>query len=160
MSQNIKSILSQFNKSTAQGDAKAEAKVMASVLSQFDSQGVFASLVKPETKRSDDIADAVTLVNEHLDELTETQVAEVVAELHAIEQAYEKDIMDALVAKAVKNPSATSIGELMETDADAQESGEDVEPDEAPVVADEDVAKAIQAVAKMLGGLFQAIKQA
>ena len=101
---------------------KATIKIKVAVLSHIGDTR-YAVLVTDENKNVDVIADATQLIP-HLDELTDEQLHAVAAQVNDIYAAYERDVLQGLIAEQVSGQTAVEPAEDEDTDEDTDEDSD------------------------------------
>ena len=119
---------------TAPVDNKVSAiRAVATVLIQASQNTLICSLINPTDAEKDAIVKeaeaAITLVNDHRDELTEAQIDNI---LDGLRKAYfdaDKRAMEGLTGKFTENPTAKTIEEAVNPAPTEPENGDDFDPE-------------------------------
>ena len=122
---------------TAPVDNKVAAiRAVATVLIQASQNTVICSLINPTDAEKDAVVKeaeaAITLVNDHRDELTEAQIDGILDGLRKTYFDADKRAMDNLTGKFAENPTAKNIEEAVNpapTEPTEPENGDDFDPE-------------------------------
>lgn len=122
---------------TASVDNKVSAiRAVATVLIQASQNSVICSLINPTDAEKDAVVKeaeaAITLVNDHRDELTEDQIDNILDGLRKTYFDADKRAMDNLTGKFAENPNAKTVEEAVNpthAEQDEQENSDDFDPE-------------------------------
>lgn len=110
----------------------AAIKAIAMVLNEASSNGMILALIQPTDdeleKLQTEARDALELVKEHKDELTDAQVDDILASLRKAYADADKRAMDGLVGKVEENPEAETIAGAIEPEPE-NDDGNDFDPE-------------------------------
>lgn len=122
---------------TASVDNKVSAiRAVATVLIQASQNSVICSLINPTDAEKDAVVKeaeaAITLVNDHRDELTDDQIDNILDGLRKTYFDADKRAMDNLTGKFAENPNAKTVEEAVNpthVEQDEPENGDDFDPE-------------------------------
>lgn len=122
---------------TAPVDNKVAAiRAVATVLIQASQNSVICALINPTDAEKDAIVKeaeaAITLVNEHRDELTEAQIDGILDGLRKAYYDADQRAMDGLTGKFAENPNAKTVEEAANpapTEPEETDNGDDFDPE-------------------------------